>query len=265
MANYQHIQRRIDFGRGRAAEHLGQPFSVYRVQANSATNYLDAENLVAANFPVFYRQRAANGFGGSFEGGMPGVPLWDIVANMDGFIVGDVFVQTDAAVPTGYGPGATLVNYPTIELEGFCFGFHGPVKKSIGARVERLAQIYRPAQTPTTSNGYFDLSLDLMRPVLLQNGNFVLGTNGQSGAALIPVGWEPPSARLGRDLFEQIPDATKLSMYVLYLPPTAGFTLKEADRIQFQDGSRYVVDKPYEQQSGFVGTRITMFRETSQG
>ncbi len=261
MPNPDQIQRQIDRGRGHAARALGGPFNVYRIQANAATNVLDAANLVASNFLVYHLQKSSSGFRGSYEGTAIGVPLFDIIGDMTQFYVGDLFIDADAAYQPGggggYGAGATSVTFPTLEVYGWCLGFHGPIKKSIGARLDRLAQVYRLNAGPV--NGYYQGDGASSLPVVLSNGTFSVGTVTQTGA-FIPVGLAA-KPRWRSDLIKAIPTTTHEVEYLAYVPPLKGFTFQEGDRLVLQDGSQYVVQLPWEQQVGFAGSQLSIKRE----
>ena len=286
VPNANHIQWQIDKGRGKAASALGGPFNVYRLLNSAATNFVDALNLVASNYPVYHVQKSPGAFRGSYEGINLGEPLFDIIGNMQPFLVGDVFIDADLPyVPwgdaltaggnwnvnsgvvtadtgqSGYGAGATSVSFPTLEIYGFCLGFHGPIKKAIGARLDRLAQVFRLATGPD-ANGYWSSDKNSSVPLVLTNGTFSLGTVGQTGA-LIPVGLAA-RPRWKSDLIKSLPTSTGELEYYCYVPPLPGFSFQETDRIVLQDGSTYVVELPWEQQVGFVGSQLAVQREVMQ-
>ena len=287
MPNANHIQRLIDRGRGVAARKLGGPFNVYRLLGSTATDFIDPANLLIANYPVYHTQKGPGSFRGSYEGINVGEPLFDIIGDMGPFLVGDVFVDSDAPyqpygnailadnpgwtadnpgttadnAQSGYGAGATSVAFPTLEIYAFCLGFHGPIKKSIGARLDRLAQIYRLA-TGTDTNGYWSGSKNASLPLMLSQGQFSLGTPGQT-AAFIPIGLAA-RPRWKSELIKSIPTSTGELEYYAYVPPLPGFSFKEGDRIVLQDNSRYVVQLPWEQQVGFVCSQLAVQREVMQ-
>lgn len=259
MANYVHIQRLIDRGLGIAARNIGQPMSAYRLQANGAVNFLDTANLVQANVMVYRQPSGAGKLG--IEGVTLGSPLYELFGDFNTFYVGDVFVQTDPAFPTGYGPGATLADFSTVEINAFCLAFHGPLKKIIGARIDRLAQIYRMASAADT-NGYLSAETAASLPVVLSDGTFSVGAVGAT-AAFVPIGMASLPRWRGR-LFADIPTSTNEVVWVAYAPPLPGFLFKEGDRLVLQDGSRYVVQNPYEQMAGLAGSQLMVEREISQ-
>lgn len=213
------------------------------------------------------------------------LPLYDIIADMQPFLVGDVFVNTDTPyVPNGggltadlnlvtadsplpitssagYGAGATSVPFPTVEIDAFCLAFHGPIKKSIGARLDRLATIYRMA-SGLDSNNYFSADINSASPVVLSNGVFSVGAVG-APPAFVPVGISVMPRWRG-ELIKSIPTSSQVVEYFIYVPPLNGFTFKEGDQIQFQDGSRYLVQIPYEQMVGFSGSQLGVERVGAQ-
>jgi hypothetical protein len=274
MPNPDHIQSVIDRGRGKAARALGGPFNVYRVGALTARNFLDSANMVSQGYPVYHTQKSPSSFRGSYEGINVGAPLFDIVGDMGPFLVGDVFINGDLAyqpyggtlpaptTPGGYGAGATSVTGTTLEVYAFCLGFHGPIKKSIGARLDRLAQVFRLPKG-TDSNGYWSASTNSAQPLILRNGKFSLGQLGVA-PAWIPIGLAA-RPRWKSDLIKTIPTSTGELEYYCYVPPLPGFSFQESDRIVLQDTSRYLVQLPWEQQVGFVGSQLAVQREVLQG
>ena len=281
MPDADHIQYLIDRGRGMAAKHLGVNYAAYRpLTTSTALNYLDPVNQVNAGWPVYFMQKPAGAFRGSFEGTNVKIPLYDIIADMTPFIVGDVFVSTDTPyVPyggaltadlnpitvdnpqqvgaqSGYGAGATRVAFPTIEIDAFCLAFHGPIKKSIGARLDRIASFYRMAAAP--ANGYFSADTNAASPVVLSNGVFSVGSVGATPAQ-VPVGISVMPRWRG-ELVKSIPTTSQVVEYFIYVPPLNGFTFEEGDQIEFQDGSRYFVQVPYEQMVGFAGSQLGVER-----
>jgi hypothetical protein len=255
--NYVGIQRKIDRGRGKAAVRLGQPYAVYRVQANAAANYLDASNLIAQRVPALRRI----GKGPAVSRALETVPLhalfYEVVADLTTYLVGDVFVQQDPV----YGAGATLVSYPTLQMDAMTLVSHAPVKPSLAARIDRLCQIYRIATAPDTT-GFFESTVDAALPVVLTSGMWGLGSATQT-AAMVPVGLMPVS-RMGGTLIPAIPESTARIRYGAVLPPLFGFTLREGDRIVTQDGARYVVMDLFDQEAGVACTAALVEREVAQ-
>ena len=287
MPNPDHIQFLIDRGRGHAARALGGPFNVYRLNPTTATNYLDSVNQIASGYPVYHTQKSPGSFRGSYEGINVGEPLFDIIGDMSPFVIGDIFIDADLPyVPnsapitadtnlitadnanvtadiasSGYGAGATSVAFPTLQIYGFCLGFHGAIKKSIGARLSHLAQVYR-LPTTTDSNGYWSAAQNASLPLILTNGQFSIGTLNDT-AAFIPVGLAA-RPRWKSDLIKSIPTSTGELEYYCYVPSIPGFSFQESDRIVLQDGSVYVVQLPWEQQVGFVGSQLAVQREVME-
>ncbi len=252
--NYAGVQAHIDRGRGIAALHVGQPYDVYRIAANGAVNYLDALNKIAS-VPVLRRL-----IGGT-KAGLEASPLiqllFEVVGDMSHFELGDVFIQNDPA----YGAGATSVTYETEQFNGFVLASHVPVKKSLGGRVNYLGTVARP-NAGVDANNYYSADPCAGDVLSLVDGVFALGV-ADAPAAAIPVGVETEK-RIRGDLFNDIPTTTREVFFVMYVPPLPGFTFREGDYVILQDGSRYVVQNPYEQQAGFVGSQLVVQREAPQ-
>lgn len=256
--NYVHAQNLIDKGRGKAALRLGQPYDVYRLQPNAAQNFLDPVNRIATGVLILRRpdRSLAN-----VEGTLLTLVPWETVGDFRNWLVGDVFLQNDEI----FGEGYTLVDYSSLEFDAFCLAFHGPVKKTMGARLDRTCRIIRPLETGTDPNGYLSGDISKGAPLKLANGKFVFGSQSEAitDGALIPVGFASHTRARG-DILSEIPSTTGVAIFMLYLPPLPGYTVREGDRIEAGDGSRYVVQNPYEQEAGMAGSQITCTRQVSQ-
>lgn len=255
--NYVRAQNLIDKGRGKAAVRLGQPYDVYRIQPNTAaTEYLDPINRIASGFLVLRRPNKSEAL---IEGTLLSAVPWETLGDFRQWLLGDVFVQND----TVFGKGQTLVTYDTLQMDAFCLAFHGPVKKTMGARLDRLGYVLRPLDSGTDPNGYYAGDIGAAKPLKLVNGVYVWGQNGDAPTSRIPMGVSSRIRARGI-LIPALPSSVGEPVFVFYIPPLPGFAPKEGDRIQLEDGSRYVVHNPYEQEAGFVGSQITTVREVSQ-
>jgi hypothetical protein len=260
MADYTTIMAHIDRGRGIAATHLGPPFDVYRVQYNAALNMLDPANLVAEGVPVFRRTRQSSDM---IEGTHGKAIIWEVIGDMSPYILGDLFLQQDKV----YGVGATIVPFPTQQFICFCLAFHGPVKKSVGVFLNRFVNISRNLSGADT-NGYLSGDSNATVPLILVNGQFQLGTAGQTPTN-VPVGVDI-SERWRAELFRDIPASIGQGVRYIYVPPLPGFDFKEGDWLHtsaqppFGSGAIYRVNTLFEQQTGFVGNLLSVTRNIPQ-
>lgn len=264
MVHYGNIARHIDKGLGKAAKKLGQPFDAFRVTDTSAGNFPDGWSLVSTNFSLFRRRISDS----ALEVGMAKATLWfNIIGNMGPFLLGDVFVQNDPDYVPGlyYGAGATSVP-GTKEMNAMALAWHAPIDKRIGARIDRRMQIYRPASGPATQadgSKYWKQTHDNDRPLILTAGTFAFGANG-TPASWIPAG-QSAVHRQSERLFEpNVPGMLKPSKWFFYVPPLPGYVAREGDALIDEDGARYVVTSPYEQQTGVVGNQLVCDRKISQ-
>jgi hypothetical protein len=260
VANYQSLTPHVWHGRGHAARNVGVPYNTYRVTVASTGDYITVANQVATNFYVL--RRVLKG-GGSFETTTAFKTLWyEFVGDSTGFLIGDVFVQSDPI----YGTGDTVVSYPTQQFDALCLAFNPPIgKKVLAARVDRLATIYRPSQTPTAgSTPYFDSTLDNAIPLVLIAGVFSFQLGGT--AANIPIGVMPTPRIPGDSQFKPgVPGMVGVPDFFIYVPPLNGVDIMEGDRIVDADGSRYVVHTPWIQQAGVSGNQLGCKREIAGG
>lgn len=265
MAHYNHIQHQIDRGRGKAAQHLGPPFDVYRVQANPAFDYLDAQNQIRTGFPVF--RRILKGLEHK-EGPDMGSMFFEMIADMTQFVTGDVFVERDPFYGTsGYPTAGDITPFPTPQFNGICLAFHAPVRKNIGARVNRLGLVFRPSTAPD-ANGYWATDINGAAPLKLYFGAWSLGAPGDPNS-LIPMGVSA-SERFHGELVQKLPAATPLTRWFIFVPALKDFQFLEGDIIATLDqdapvedyadiiknGSRYIVVHPFGQESGLVGNQL---------
>jgi hypothetical protein len=266
MTSYAKIALKVDKGRGVAAKNLGQPFAAYRVSGSSSGDWPDGWQVVTPSFPLFRRRMSSEG---KIETGMTRGTLWfELIANMNDYVLGDVFLQTDQDFQPGvaYGPGATLL-YDTDQFEAIGFAMHMPVGKSIGARLDHRIRIYRPNVAPGTDSGgfnYWKSTFDNDTPLVLTQGTFAFGAVGAT-ASLVPAGFSAYDRQYGENLFgPKVPGMPKPSRYFCYIPPLPGWTPTEGDAVITEDGARYVVELPYNQEAGVVGSQLVLHRQIRQ-
>lgn len=259
MPNYQQLTPKVFRGRGHAARAIGVPYNFYRVTSSSTGDFITLANQFLTGF---YGLRRVLKGGGSFETTTAFKTLWyEFVIDSTDLLIGDVAVQAD----TVYGTGDTVVEYPTQQFDALCIAFNPPIgKKVLGARVDRLATIYRPSQTPTSGSvPYFDNTLDAAVPLVLTAGVFAF----QAGsAANIPIGVMPTPRIHGDSQFKPgVPGMVGVPDFFIYVPPLNGINIIEGDRIVDADGSRYVVHTPWIQQAGVSGNQLGCKREIAGG
>jgi hypothetical protein len=271
MVNYARVEHHIDRGRGKAAQKLGPPFLAYRLTSTSSGDFPDGWTptpgpLGTLSFPIFRRRMTE----GKLEVALKNVALlYEIIANMEPFLIGDVFVQNDPPYVPGvsYGAGATQL-YGTMEFTAMCFALHSPVGKSVGARIDRRVAIYRPAgapQTLTDGSLYWESTHDNDQPLLLANGAYSFGPAGSGEAVMVPAGWASQHRQSEKTFGPGVPGMLKPIKYFFYLPPLPGYLAREGDAIIDENGARYVVVSLFEQQAGVVGQYLVVDRKIAQG
>lgn len=266
MVNYARVQHHIDRGLGKAAQKLGQPYTAYRVSPTSSGDFPDAWQVLKLRVPILWRRITDTKLYSSLRAS--GTMYADMVFNAEPYELGDVFVCSDPDYVPGrsYGAGATVTRGSN-EMNALALAWHLPVRKPVGAWLNRLARIYRPASAPTIMQDgtlYWKETLDNDVPLVLVNGEFIWGLNGQT-ASLVPVGLgatERPSR--GTQFPPPIPGMVSTSRWYVYVPPLQGYTPVEGDAIVLDTDARYQVLSPYAQQSGFVGSQLAVERTTSQ-
>ena len=183
-------------------------------------------------------------------------------------MLGDVFLQIDPPYAPGvsYGAGATEL-YNTLQFNALCLAWHAPVNEPAGARLDRRAQIYRPAMTPAPladGSAYWKSTKDNDTPLVLVNGNYVWGGAGGI-ASYVPVGISSTHRVAGDIQFPpKISGMTDTVRYYMYIPPLLGYEPTEGDAIITEDGARFLVMHPYNQEAGVVGSQLVVKRMISQ-
>ena len=255
LSQYAGIQGIIDFGRGLAANVVGQPGSIFRVTPTSTGNYVQTANQVYANFPAL--RRAVTG-GPAFENhGLMDLVMFDVVCNLTDLQVGDVWVQTDPY----YGVGADLVTYATNEFVGWVLVHHSVMNKAIAAQVQRYAMIYR-AVSGVDSSGYATAFQQETMALQIVNGVATF-SNNYSGS-LIPIGMNPRTGGLKAPMRPTVHSLPEEPSYSVYVPPINGYAPVEGDIFQLGGGARYVVEASWHLDSGMVGNTAIVKKTNPQ-
>ncbi len=265
MVNYAIIQQRIDSGLGKAASKVGAPYTALRCDENASGDFPNGWTVVAQNVPIKRNRVRDQKLDTNL---LSGATLWyDLVADMSDFLLGDVFVSTDADFATGvsYGAGATILAN-TYEMNALALAWHPPVSKALGARLDRRGRIYRSLNRAQNENDSDETrtwltSLDTSAPLVLNDGMYGWGALSDAGA-FVPIGigsTERPS-RAPEFGPQPLPTTTPTSRYFGYLPPLPGYVPLEGDQLETEDGVRFLVTQPYFQQAGVVGSQLTIDR-----
>lgn len=250
-AFYAFVQGRIDFGRGQAADRLGQPGSIFRLNESSTGNLIDPSNQIYQNYPVY--RKVLHSDPGLEATTMMETLFYDLIADLTPLLTGDIWIQTDPY----YGKGATLADFYTTQFDGICIASHGPAKKAFGARLDRFITAFRPSQEPDPDN-YYNTTLLGAQPLVLNNGSYSLGQIGDTPTS-IPVGFMVRSRMFGKPQFSPgIPGVTRFNEWYVYVPPLPGFYFRQGDRIVSYEGTRFVVINPWHQEAGFVGSMFSL-------
>ncbi|HTI81740.1 MAG TPA: hypothetical protein VL614_14930 [Acetobacteraceae bacterium] len=268
MVSYASIQAKIDYGKGKAGQKLGQPYSAYRITAAASGDFPSGWESAGTGIPILRRRINERLIESALE--YAGTLWYNITADMTDFLLGDVFVCTDPAYSPGisYGTGATAVpGGSEYEIDAFALAWHMPINKAVGARIDRRCQIFRPLDAPgKMADGTYAWrqANDQSTPLVLTGGVYNFDQPGAAGS-FIPIGLSS-TARPGRgEMFPPgIPAMPGVTRYYGYVPFLPGYEAAEGDRIITEDGARYVVANPYRQEQGVVGQQLALERMISQ-
>ena len=273
MVDYAKIQHKIDRGIGIAARKLGPPYKCLRVTSLSTGDFPGGWTTITASFPLFSRK--AKNEKQLFLGIYNTTQWLDIISSMEPYLLGDVFLLIDPPYQPGvsYGAGATSVP-GTQEINALALAWHPPVRVPVGARLDHLARIYRPAVLPASvtsaggvSGDYWRSTKDNDLPLILSAGTFAFGVSvdSETAASLVPCGLLGATRRTDTIFDPGVPGMPKLPHWLIYLPPLPGYEPREGDAIIIEDGARYVVISPFIQASGVSGSMLLCDRKISQG
>lgn len=259
MPDYSDYADKINTGRGKVADRLGRPHSVYRPTANGSGDFIQDPHRFRQNVPIFYKMASQNILAGLEVDRKLNTQWYEVLMDPTDFKVGDVAVVTDSV----YGAGKTSVSWAAPDqFQGYCLVSIAPVKPTLAAGCNTTAQFYREA-TALTADGRFARTLDEAAPVRFVNGTWILGTVGQT-ADKIPCGIMP-FTRIGGDRnFADVQGMSRKTWWSLYVPPLKGYRFAEGDRVKLANGALYVVYLAHHSDFGTVGNWLILEREEAQ-
>lgn len=261
MPDYSQIAAKMHFGRGKEAQVLGPPWSVYRVGSSATGNILDDANLILQNVPAVYKTNTTNIRHSMEAEKIPGLILYEVSCDITELqlLVGDIFVLADTIYQTGHNK----VTFSTQDINVFCLIQDTPAKLTIGARLNKLATVQRQSVSIGSNNAWPSGS-DAAQPLLLDSGKFCLGEVSQDAGTIIPIGLFPVPRPYGDKSFDQAPGMLRKSGWACYMPPLNNFLIAEGDRITTVDGAQYRVVFPAFMGTGTVGSYLFLERESPE-
>jgi hypothetical protein len=234
------IDAKIQRGRGKAAQKLGQTYDIRR--ANSRTNIgIGTTRAVITGFPSRLRRITSK----------------NILENQTFEIL--TFQATCDNRTLQLGDLATETGYEAMQAGNYIVAQMRPTRESVWVRVESNVVISRPngtagqaAQQPTNGNTYVEGWAGTWpeNEEILQLVNGIYSFTTESGAtpAQVPCGLEP-NARIRDGNTLGLPTEQYRDQFMIYLPMlytnAGGVMLNELDRINFGQSDRYEIAKLY--------------------
>lgn len=251
LGQYAQIQQLIDFGRGLAANVVGQPGAVFRLQSGVSDDYVSPATLYFENFPLL-RKVLPDGFAQSSHRGM-NVQYFRMVCDLTRLKVGDVWVLTDPY----YGAGANQVVYETNEYVGVALAFHSVMGSSFGVGLNRFARIYRPAPG-VDPDGFANTFQQDGLGLYIVNGaaQFLPVAQQAAPPSWVPIGLQPVSGYAGDQLTPDLPGMTPRAAYFVYIPSIQGYAAMQHDYLVDRNGARMQVMVPYHLEAGMAGNSV---------
>ncbi len=254
LSQYASIQNIIDYGRGLAANVVGQPGTLYRISANTNGAIVAPANAVYTNFPLL--RRVISSASSVESHGVEESLLFEIVCNLNDVVVGDIWIQNDPK----YGVGADIATYETSEFIGMAVAMHAVMRKAIGVQLHRYASIYRMMRGVDNS-GYANAFQQQAYGLSIVNGaaEFL-----PTGASSIPIGMAPRTGGFEAPVHPNIRSLPDIPQYHIYIPPISGYAPIEGDVIQTTNGARYYVMSSWHMDVGLLGNMVVARKANPQ-
>lgn len=241
---------------GVGATLVGKPYNVYRITSTSNGDFIQPANLV---FSIFIEREKDSSSDPGRETLGQGVFWYSLVGDLSLCLVGDVFVQDDPF----FGVGHTIITGPTQQFVGLGLSEYDALKLPTAGRLDRNVRVYRPPLGPN-SDLQWDNTVPSASALVCTAGAFGLVPYTSSPvASYVPMGFQLDKKARG-NIIVDVPDVPPVTRWQAYVPPLPGFTFREGDIIVNQEGDRYRVENPYRQDTGVVGSQLTLCRYVGQ-
>ncbi len=247
LRQYAAIQNIIDYGRGLAANVVGQPGTLYRLTSASNGDVLSSANAVYNNFPLL--RRVVSSADSVESRGVEEALLFELVCDLNLVTVGDIWIQTDPR----YGVGAEIAAYSTNEFIGIAVAMHAVMRKAIGIQLHRTASVYRMMRG-VDLNGYAQAFQQQASSLQIVNGSAVFVSSGVPAA--IPIGMAPRTGGFEGPIHPKIESLPEAPQYHIYVPPIGGYAPIEGDILQLVGGARFSVMSSWHMDVGLLGNMV---------
>jgi len=229
-----YINSKVQYGRGKAANVLGQPYDIYRNVLGKTNNSLMAYPPTYGNFPIRFRRTSKK------------------IAIEDQTFELLVFVGMCDNRKLVLGDLVQEVGYEAQEENVFTFVQARPTRESLFIRCECPSFITRPYPTagaasqlpqsgPVEVVGWGGYQKDTEQVLTLVNGRYGFeSATANLEAAAVQVGLQQMShIRDSND--PKLPTRAFRERFQIYIPPTPGEELNELDIVNAGNGDRYQI------------------------
>jgi hypothetical protein len=234
MIDYAALDDVVQYGRGRAAEIIGEPYDIYRLSDGldgrepTQGSMLNEPNKILCSFPIrMVKTNAAIA--------IEQTNIYDMIytgmCDATDLKVGDVAVRVGRHRKTN---------------EMFTLAQLRPLSYNTFIRTEVEGNISRPWGKGDSEQllglvDYQGAGKTTERPYILNDGYYYIGTpNGFLSPAVIPLGLQPYK-RLGPSPKIQQPTTTHRVEMFSYVPLLPGLYIEPGDTISDQNGNRYMI------------------------
>lgn len=236
--DYSFVQDLVNFGKELAADIVGQPFVVYRLNSTSDGDVIANENVVNSDLRI----KLTHGRPISqIENEYLHTNLFRCLVSSDAVEIGDILAQNDPI----YGQNTN-----------YCVASFRPQKETMAVRVESMCRLYRPQSNKEKSYGGRTLETDM--PFVVLNGAVSIGDPETDTASIIPCGVQN-IGQMKNFKPEKLPMGVITSWWYIYVPPFSGIErMRENDIIEVLGNAgdprvRYRINQPYFSAAGTAG------------
>ena len=236
----------VQYGRGRAAQVVGQTYDVYRLGAGTSGQIVAGTPLIIGLPASLTHWTNVK----DIENQVFGALTFGATVNNLALLIGDILVGT------GFGSDGAM--YAVADLR--------PLKETILIRCEQSSTVTRPTAPgdivtrnpsgPTDITGYNTVAKSTEQSLVLTNGLYAFASTGT--AAMVPFGLQPLN-KLREYPESKLPTDTRREGFIGYLPLLPGVILEENDVISSgSGGDRYRIEQVYIAEFGLQGNIVLL-------
>jgi len=255
-----YLDRKVQYGRGKAAGVYGQTYDVYRNGPNVSGSIYDSKPVLS-NYPM----SPAKAKSSQIENETFKLQVFDGDCDNGKLQLGDILKETGYEALTISGQQVQGGTSNAFTGDVFCFAQRRPFRgKNLFVRCEAAISITRPtprsgaaAQQPQSGGvkASFHIGVDKASEwgMVLSNGEYFFSNDPQYNLAGVPAGLLQLN-RIRDASNPKWPVALYREHFVIYVPLLNGVQIQELDSFNFPNSDRYTAASVYtSEDTGLIG------------